>query len=278
LHQTGQPAEVAAEQLMAVITLRGPQAVQILRTAADSAMRRGSPRDATRYLRRALLDSSLSGHDRARLLVDLATAERSVATAASLRHIVEAVPLLESVRERADAVLRLGPLQMDPPAFRIDVIRASIAEELHHPGIEDQVERELALRLEAREHILAAQDPAHLQSALRRFRDLGLSPRLATTGERELVTSLMHIAFVANAVPAERLTRLCTHVLEQEPPAAAHVHTTLPLAMNILAAGGRTARPNGCGRPTSSRSAGAVTWNRPSSAPSRRSWRSPRDT
>lgn len=240
LHRTGHPAEVAAEQLMAVIALRGPQAVQILRTAADSALRRGSPRDATRYLRRALLDSSLSGHDRARLLVDLATAERSVATAASLRHIVEAVPLLESVRERADAMLTLGPLQMDPPAFRIDAIRASIAEELRHSGVEDHVERELALRLEAREHILAAQDPAHLQSALRRFHDLGPAPRLATTGERELVTSLMHIAFVANAVPAERLTRLCTQLLEQEPPTAAHVHTTLPLVMNILAGGGRT--------------------------------------
>ncbi|WP_079048229.1 helix-turn-helix transcriptional regulator [Streptomyces hirsutus] len=239
LHRTGHPAELAAEQLMGAISLHGPEAVRILRTAADSALRRGSPRDAARYLRRALLDPSLSGRDRALLLIDLATAERSFATAASLRHVVEAVPLLDSVRERADAIARLGPLQMDPPAFRIDTIRAAVAEELGHAGTEDWVERELALRLEAREHILSAQDPEHIQRALRRFRALGPSPRLATTGERELVTSLMHIAFVANTVPAEQLTGLCTRLLEQEPPTPEHVHTTVPLAVNILAGTGQ---------------------------------------
>ncbi|MFE1328079.1 AAA family ATPase [Streptomyces sp. NPDC058741] len=234
LHRTGHPAELAAEQLMGAISLHGPEAVRILRTAADSALRRGSPRDAARYLRRALLDSSLSGRDRALLLIDLATAERSFATAASLRHVVEAVPLLDSVRERAEAIARLGPLQMDPPAFRIDTIRAAVAEELGRSGTDDWVERELALRLEAREHILSAQDPAHIQRALRRFRELGPSPRLATTGERELVTSLMHIAFVANAAPAGQLTRLCTRLLEREPPTPEHVHTTVPLVVNIL--------------------------------------------
>ncbi len=239
LHRTGHPAELAAEQLMGAISLHGPEAVGILRTAADSALRRGSPRDAARYLRRALLDSSLSGRDRAVLLIDLATAERSFATAASLRHVVEAVPLFDSVRERADVVARLGPLQMDPPAFRIDTIRAAVAEELGRSGSGDWVERELALRLEAREHILSAQDPEHIRRALRRFRDLGPSPRLATTGERELVTSLMHIAFVANAVPADQLTGLCTRLLEQEPPTPEHVHTTVPLAVNILSGAGQ---------------------------------------
>ncbi|MET9499902.1 AAA family ATPase [Streptomyces sp. NPDC006552] len=238
LHRTGHPAELAAEQLMGAISLRGPEAVRILRTAADSALRRGSPRDAARYLRRALLDSSLSGRDRARLLIGLATAERSFATAASLRHMVEAMPLLDSVRERAEAIVRLGPLQMDPPAFRIDSIRAAVAEELRRCGREDWLEHELALRLEAREHILSAQDPQHIQRALRRFRDLGPTPRLATTGERELVTSLMHIAFVANAVPAHQLTSLSTRLLEREPPTPEHVHTTVPLAVNILAGAG----------------------------------------
>ncbi|MER6564176.1 LuxR C-terminal-related transcriptional regulator [Streptomyces sp. NPDC001027] len=241
LHRTGHPAELAAEQLMAVISLRGPEAVQILRTAADSALRRGSPRDSARYLRRALLDSSLSGQHRARLLVDLATAERSFATAAALRHVVEAAPLLESVHERADAMLRLGPLQMDPPSLRINVIRAAITDELRQSVTEDWVERELVLRLEAREHILSAQDPTHIRRALRRFRDLGPSPRLATKGERELVTSLMHIAFVANAVPAEQLAKSCTRVLEQEAPTPEHVHTTAPLAVNILAGAEQTA-------------------------------------
>ncbi|MGW0333650.1 AAA family ATPase [Streptomyces sp. NPDC003011] len=240
LHRTGHPAELAAEQLMSVITLHGPQAVEILRTAADSALRRGSPRDAARYLRRALLDTSPTGRDRARLLIDLATAERSFASAASLRHVAEAVPLLESVRERADAVTRLGPLLMDPAAFRIDSVRRAVAEELGRPAPDDWIERELALRLEAREHVLSAQDPAHVKRALHRFRALGPSPSLRTTGERELVTSLMHIAFVANAASAGELSLLCTRLLEHESPAPEHVHSTTPLAVNILAGAGRT--------------------------------------
>ncbi|CAL9655199.1 LuxR family transcriptional regulator [Streptomyces sp. Tu 3180] len=240
LHRTGHPAELAAEQLMSVITLRGPQAVEILRTAADSAVRRGSPRDAARYLRRALLDTSPTDHDRGRLLVDLATAERSFASAASLRHVAEAVPLLESVRERADAVTRLGPLLMDPAAFRIDAVRRAVTEELGRSDPDDWIERELALRLEAREHVLSAQDPAHVKRALQRFRSLGPSPALRTTGERELVTSLMHIAFVSNSASAEELTALCTRLLERETPAPEHVHSTVPLAVNVLAGAGRT--------------------------------------
>lgn len=239
LHRTGHPAELAAEQLMGAISLRGPEAVRILRTAADSALRRGSPRDAARYLRRALLDSSLSGHDRARLLVDLATAERSFATAASLRHVVEAMPLLASVRERGEAIVRLGPLQMDPPTFRIDTIRAAVADELRRSGAQDGAEHELALRLEAREHVASAQDPRHIERALRRFRDLGPTPALTTTGERELVSSLMHIAFVANAAPAQQLTTLSTRLLEREPPTPEHVHSTVPLVVNILAGAGQ---------------------------------------
>ncbi|MEV6618290.1 AAA family ATPase [Streptomyces sp. NPDC051051] len=240
LHRTGHPAELAAEHLMSVVTLHGPQAVEILRTAADSALRRGSPRDAARYLRRALLDTSPMGRDRGRLLIDLATAERSFASAASLRHVAEAVPLLESVRERAGAVTRLGPLLMDPAAFRIDSVRRAVTEELGRSDSDDWIERELALRLEAREHVLSAQDPAHVQRALRRFRALGPSPSLHTTGERELVTSLMHIAFVANAASAEELSRLCTRLLEHEMPVPEHVHGTTPLAINILAGAGRT--------------------------------------
>ncbi|MCM3301789.1 AAA family ATPase [Streptomyces pseudogriseolus] len=240
LHRTGHPAELAAEQLMSVAVLCGSGAVEILRTAADSALRRGSPRDAARYLRRALLDTSATGRDRARLLIDLAMAERSFASAASLRHVAEAVPLLESVRERADAVTRLGPLLMDPAAFRIDSVRRDVTEELGRAAPHDYIERELALRLEARENVLAAQDPAHVRRALRRFRALGPSPSLRTTGERELVTSLMHIAFVANAASADELTLLCTRLLEQEAPAPEHVHSTVPLVVNILAGAGRT--------------------------------------
>ncbi|MDO0924380.1 LuxR family transcriptional regulator [Streptomyces sp. TG1A-8] len=240
LHRSGYPAELAAEQLMSVMTLHGREAVGILHNAADSALGRGSPRDAARYLRRALLDPSCAGADRAHLLIDLASAERSFATAASLRHVVEAVPLLTTVRERAAAVVRLGPLLMDPASFRIDLMMRRVAGELRSSPAGDAVDRDLDLRLRAREHYLSAQDPVHIRDTLRHFRALGPRPPLRTTGERELLTSLIHIAFVANAAPAAELAELATRLLELEAPTPEHVHTTLPLVVNILAAADRT--------------------------------------
>nr|ABG02266.1 SalRII [Streptomyces albus] len=240
LHRSGHSAELAANHLMSTLTLPGDKAVDILRTAARSALHRASTRDAARYLRRALLETSLTGPDRAGLLIELAGAERSFATAASLRHVVEAVPLLDSVRERAAAVVRLGPLLMDPSAFRVDAMMREVAEELAASGTKGPEERELALRLQAREHVLSAQDPAHIAEAVRRFEQLGPHPSMDTPGERELLTALMHIVFVANAVPAARLSALCARLLEQEPPSFEHVHSTLPLVVNILAASGQT--------------------------------------
>ncbi|WP_055489581.1 LuxR family transcriptional regulator [Streptomyces sp. TP-A0356] len=241
LHRTGHPVEHAAEHLMSVVSLQDRDAVAILRTAADSALRRGSARDAARYLHRALLDTSAPDPDRARVLIDLAHAERSFATAASQRHMAEAVRLLGTVQERAAALARLGPLLVEPGVLCIDGLMRGVSADLSSSGSPDVLDRDLALRLEAREHCLAAQDRSRLPMALRRLRELGPQPSLRTVGERELVNALIHLSMVANAAPADELAQLATRLLAHEPPSPAHVHTTLPLTVNILAAAGQTA-------------------------------------
>ncbi|MEU8874111.1 AAA family ATPase [Streptomyces javensis] len=240
LYRAGHPAEVAAEQLMSVPTLHSPEAVRILRNAADSALLRGAPLDAARYLRQALLDASSTGAVRTDLLIGLASAERGFATASALRHVAEALPLLDTARDRAAAVVRLGPLLMDPAEFTIDSLMRDVADGLEASGSDDAPTRELALRLEAHRHALADQDPSHTVQAMRRLEELGPSRPLRTPGERELLASLAHIAFVTNSAPAEQLAALCTRLLERERPDLEHVHTTLPLAVNVLAATGRT--------------------------------------
>ncbi|MET9567344.1 helix-turn-helix transcriptional regulator [Streptomyces tauricus] len=240
LHRAGHPVEDAAEQLMSVPTPQAPQAVLILRAAADSAMERGAPRDAARYLRQALLDSSCAGPVRAQVLADLAAAERGFATVAALRHVIEALPLFDSDRERAAAVVQLGPLLFHPSESDIATLTDKVATGLRGPGAEDAVAAELALRLEARRYALGAQDPSLFPAALHRLEELGPRPPVRTAGQRELLASLIHIAFVTNSTSAERAAELGTLLLAHEAPDPRHAHTSLPLAVNALAAAERT--------------------------------------
>ncbi|MFB6790400.1 AAA family ATPase [Streptomyces olivaceus] len=241
LHRTGHSVEAAAGQLMSVHTLRAPGAVRILRAAADHALARGAPRDAARYLRQALLDGSCTGLLRARVLTDLAVAERRFATVAALRHVVEALPLFDSALDRAAAAVQLGPLLYQPSESGIAALTGDLAAQLRTRGRDDAAAAELALRLEARHYALGAQDPAALPAALRRLDELGPRPPAGTVGERELLAALIHVAFVTNNASAERVADLGAPLMALEPPDPRHAHTPLPLAVNALAAAEHTA-------------------------------------
>ncbi|MEV5161086.1 AAA family ATPase [Streptomyces sp. NPDC053728] len=240
LHRAGHPVEAAAGQLLAVQTLRAPQAVRILRAAAGSALARGAPRDAARYLRQALLDGSCTGLLRAGVLADLVAAERQFATVAALRHVVEALPLFESARDRAAVVVQLGPLLYRPAESGIAVLTQDLAAQLRSAETGDDATAELALRLEARHYALGDQDPVILPAALRRLDELGPRPPVRTQGERELLAALVHVAFVTNNASAERVADLGGPLLALEPPDPRHAHTPLPLLVNALAAAERT--------------------------------------
>ncbi|MEU5732710.1 MULTISPECIES: AAA family ATPase [Streptomyces] len=236
LYHNGRPAELVAAQLMAVTNSGHPWAVEVLRAAADTALRRGAPRTAARYLRRALLDGSLAGEGRARLLIDLATAERGFDPAACERHISQAIPLLTTPRLRAAAALRISPtiVGLGPPSA-IDLLH-QVAEDLGPATSLEGTARDVALRLEARLRHAGHEDPAELAAAVERLSALGEEPALITAAERELTAVLLNSAVLTARWSAAEVSRLANRILEREPATSEQVHTPLPLVVIGLVA------------------------------------------
>ncbi|MFI1335149.1 ATP-binding protein [Streptomyces sp. NPDC020845] len=236
LYRAGRSDEQVAAQLMAGVTSRHDWSAGVLRAAADVALRRGAPEVAVRYLRRALLDASLAGEGRSRLLIDLATAERGLDPVACERHISQAIPLLPTPGHRAAAALRLTPAVMGllrPSA--VDLLR-QVADELGPPDALGGAAREMALRLEARLRQSGIDDPAELTSAVERLYGMGEEPPTATAAERELVAVLVSAATLTCRLPADEVTRLAMRLLEREPVGSARVYSALPLATVALVA------------------------------------------
>ncbi|WPB88805.1 AAA family ATPase [Streptomyces malaysiensis] len=236
LYHIGRPAELVAAQLLAVTGSDHPWAVEVLRAAADTALRRGAPRTAARYLRRALLDGSLSGEGRARLLIDLATAERGFDPAACERHISQAIPLLTTARLRAAAALRISPtiVGLGPPS--VGDLLHQVAEDLGPADSLEGAARDVALRLEARLRHAGHEDPAELAAAVERLSALGEEPALITSAERELTSVLLNAAVLTARWPADGVSRLANRILEREPATSEQVHTPLPLVVIGLVA------------------------------------------
>ncbi|GHA43261.1 LuxR family transcriptional regulator [Streptomyces spiroverticillatus] len=234
LHETGHPAEEVAAQLMAAATPGDDWSAAVLRTAADAALRRGAPQEAARFLRRALLDSPEQGAERARLLIDLATAENAYDSAACERHIAQAVALLDSPYDRAAAALRISPgLLCAVSPSGVEILRQTAAD-LGPPARLNDSARELALRLEARLRYSARQDPAELAGAVRRLRERREEPAVASGAERESLAALLYAATLSGRLPAHEAARQATRILERVPatgPGSAHV---LPLLTAVF--------------------------------------------
>ncbi|MGP4002431.1 ATP-binding protein [Streptomyces sp. 8N706] len=234
LHQAGRPAEHVADLLMAVTATHRPWAVGVLRTAAEAALRRGVPGTAARYLQRALLESTAGDGERARLLIELAGAERGIDPAACERHISQAVRLLPSATDRAAATLRIPPnfLGEAPPSVMDRLRRAS--EDLDSTAPHQGRAREIALGLEARLWHAGHENPTELTGAVERLRALGAPPPLDTGGARELAAVLTSAAVLSSALPAPDVAALAGRILEREPVAAARASTALPLVTVAL--------------------------------------------
>ncbi|MFK8844235.1 LuxR C-terminal-related transcriptional regulator [Streptomyces sp. Ac-502] len=241
LHQAGHPAEHVAELLMTVTATHRPWAVRVLRTAAQAALRRGVPVTAARYLQRALLGST-GVFERARLLVELAVAERDIDPAACERHIGQAIRLLPTATERAAATLLMPPsLLGEAPPSAVDLLRR-VAEDLDPAAPRHGYAREIALRMEARLWHAGHENPTELAGAVERLRTLGTPPPLDIGGARELAAVLNNAAVLSSAVPAPEVAALAEQVVEREPVTSARVGIALPLVAVALyaadAAGG----------------------------------------
>ncbi|MFF3074124.1 ATP-binding protein [Kitasatospora sp. NPDC057904] len=232
LYDAGRPAEEVAAQLMAVAASRHPWSGAVLRGAADTALRRGEPAPAARYLRRALLDVPDGDPERARLLVELAVAERSFDRAACERHIAQAIPLLATARERAAAALQLPANFLRAASPTSAALLRRVACELGDPDTLDGAAREAALRLEARLRHADCRDPARLADSIGR---LGvMEPAVCSRGERELLAVLLHAATLGAGRPAAELAGLAERILEREPATVRSPHSVVPLLVTTL--------------------------------------------
>jgi DNA-binding CsgD family transcriptional regulator len=242
LHSGCYTAEQVAEQLLTSSSPQGGWAVGVLRTAADIALGAGAPEVAARYLRRALLDTTQDGEDRAELLVDLATVEHEFNPAASIRHISYAISLFTGVRDRAAAVVRITPamLAIAPAAVRALVPQIS-AELGELDGLTD-TDRVLMLQLEARMRYAGYLDPAELTDMVRRLDEFGSRPSVECSAERELLTILLPAAMFTMRKPHHEIGRLAERILEREPASPVHTQGRLPMLVSALVAAESVAR------------------------------------
>ncbi|MDQ1649464.1 MAG: hypothetical protein QOG60_1521, partial [Frankiaceae bacterium] len=134
LHRAGASSEQVAAQLLAAPARADGWAVDMLRTAAAEALRRGVPDSATSYLRRAMAEPPPPS-ERPDLLLELARAEVSVDGPAALTHLREAYATLQDPGRRAFAALALARTMVfvaprgEAAAFARDA-RASLPDEL----------------------------------------------------------------------------------------------------------------------------------------------------
>ncbi|WP_274910676.1 ATP-binding protein [Streptomyces sp. WZ-12] len=235
LYRCGRPTEQVAAHLLAVVHPGRPWSETVLRAAALNAQRAGRPADAARYLRRALLHHRTQDDSRARLLMDLATAERALAPDACERHVSQAVALLGTPRDRAVAALHLPPnLLAAPTPSAVELLRRAAAALDGPGGEEEESAGDLALRLEARLRHAGHENPVELAASVARLRGMGPTPPVDTVAERELVSVLLCAGALSGRLGAEEVSRTGNRILEREPATAAHAHTTLPLVMIAL--------------------------------------------
>jgi DNA-binding CsgD family transcriptional regulator len=247
LNEAGQPAETVAGQLLAVTAPLPGWATEVLRQAADAAIRRGAAATATRYLQRAVQDSPPDSEERGRLLVGVAMAERGSDLGASARHLTQAVPLLPSVAERAAALVGLTPAMFGTTVLgagrhsMVGLLRET-AGHLTAAGAAAAADPDgsLGLRLEALLRYGGSGTPLALAAAVERLAALGPQPPVDSPAERALLGSLLHAAMLTVSRPAAEVGALAGLVLEHEPAVPAHVHSMLPLVVTTLIAADST--------------------------------------
>ncbi|KPI16450.1 transcriptional regulator, LuxR family [Actinobacteria bacterium OK074] len=236
LRYRGAAPERVAGHLLATTAQLDDDATAALRHAADAAMLRGAPEAAARHLRRALRDRQPHSEERARLLVELATVERSFAPSVAVRHVTQAFPLLPGPLARAEALMALTPVGPGATLLSLGDLLRQTTRELGAPQPQTVEQRPLALQLEARLSYLCDNDPTALAAAADRLARPDGRPDPAHPGERELLVALLHAVTVSAGLPATQVAALVRRVMDHEPASATHVHTLVPLVVPISVA------------------------------------------
>jgi tetratricopeptide (TPR) repeat protein len=184
-------AEAGAEpERVAAHLLRAPpagdsQVVATLREAAHRAGSRGSSESAVAYLRRALAERP-SPDERAKLLLELGSAETQVDGDAAIEHLQEAHELSASPVERARVALLLGRQLFLLRGDEADAVFIEALDELS--GADAELERLLEAGLITNDLF----SPSLHGSALERLERVRGRPAAETIGEKLLLSLLAY--------------------------------------------------------------------------------------
>jgi DNA-binding CsgD family transcriptional regulator len=228
LFDRGHPAENVAEHLVATRSVLDEWAIEVLRAAADTALRRGQHPIAVNYLRRAV---QAAGPERAAVLVELAVAECTTDSLLALQHLCYAIQMCGSRQDRAAAVLRM-PIAVLGAA--LPLVRDVISDV--ERDVRQLRDRDLSLRIEARMRYAGHTDLTELTDSTTRLRELGPEPETASTAERELLTVLSFSAALAARVPAKDVAALADRLLDHVPPSAGQADEMTQLLVKTLCA------------------------------------------
>lgn len=185
LDDQGAPAEVVAAHLVDVAPAASRRTIDVLRRAARRALRTGSPRDAVRWLQRAMQEGLADPAEQGTILIELANA----GAAADEPHWRDQLEDgLGRLAEPADAAKEL--LRVSSTLHRLgELDRAS---ELAWRGIEllGETESDLALQLLAAYGMAAAVDLEARERALARVDDVIGDRNLGSTGAERALLAL----------------------------------------------------------------------------------------
>jgi DNA-binding CsgD family transcriptional regulator len=204
-------AEAGAEpERVAAHLLRAPpagdsQVVATLREAAHRAGSRGSSESAVAYLRRALAERP-SPDERAKLLLELGSAETQVDGDAAIEHLQEAHELSASPVERARVALLLGRQLFLLRGDEADAVFIEALDELS--GADAELERLLEAGLITNDLF----SPSLHGSALERLERVRGRPAAETIGEKLLLSLLAYHDARAGA-PADEVVPLVRRAL-----------------------------------------------------------------
>jgi DNA-binding CsgD family transcriptional regulator len=198
LREDGRPAEAIAAHLLFAPPDADPQAVAILRAAAQNALASGSSASAVRLLDRALAEQP-SPEARAEIIAQLVEAETLDSLSQATERLTEPTPLTESPGHRGELALAQGRALYARACYRqaAEVLETALAE----LEIDDE---SLTAELEAA-YVSAASLVPSLTGAVLTRRDLILGDLTDPPGPAQR-SAVAHLAAMASLVGDPRPT------------------------------------------------------------------------
>ncbi|MGW5210058.1 LuxR C-terminal-related transcriptional regulator [Streptomyces sp. NPDC004051] len=224
----------------------------MMRETAREVWRGGDDALAIRCLRRALREFPPDSPRRGDLLAVLADLEQDSDTSAMLRHVGQALPLLDTGPERAAVVARV-PLTLFLSASHAasEMLEQATPKTPEPSGTSEKTETsetseaaDLGLRLEARVRLSRLGDPAARTAAVQRLRALDAGPfpgtgadsGPGTAARRELTAVLVFAGVLDGRLPAAEVADRTRWLLEHEPASAASEYGASALTVACAAA------------------------------------------